>query len=127
MIRATISSHGLAEAEEQGDKLTTTEMTAMLRLLMVAGTETTANLIGNGMRALLRHPDQLALLREKPETMSTAIEEMLRYDSAIQALPRFTTREVEIGGKTLKADSRLVVILGSANRDEEQFCAPGRV
>lgn len=114
----------LAEAEEQGDKLTAIEMTAMLRLLMVAGTETTANLIGNGMRALLRHPDQLALLREEPETIGSAIEEMLRYDPPIQALPRFTTHEVEIGGKTLKANSRVVVILGSANRDEEQFARP---
>ena len=111
----------LVEAEEQGDKLTVTELTAMLRLLMVAGTETTANLIGNGMRALLHHPDQLALLREEPETIGAAIEESLRYDTSVQVIPRFTTREVEIGGKRLQADSWLAVILGSANRDEEQF------
>ena len=114
----------LAEAEEQGDKLTSTELTAMLRLIMVAGTETTANLIGNGMRALLQHPDQLALLREKPETIGSAIEELLRYDTPVQMIPRFTTREVEIGGKRLEADSWVAVILGSANRDEEQFARP---
>ena len=114
----------LAEAEEQGDKLTSTEVKAMLRLIMVAGTETTTNLIGNGMRALLHHPEQLGLLRDKPETIGSAIEEMLRYDAPVQVIPRFTTREVEIGGKTLKADSWIAVILGSANRDEEQFARP---
>jgi len=114
----------LAEAEEQGDKLTATEMTAMLRLLMVAGTETTTNLIGNGMRALLQHPEQLALLREQPDIIGAAIEEMLRYDPPVQILPRFTTCEVEIGGKNLKADSWIAVLLGSANRDEEQFARP---
>ena len=111
----------LAQAEEEGDKLTVTEMKAMLRLLMIAGTETTANLIGNGLRALLQHPDQLALLREKPEMIGTAIEELLRYDTPAQAIPRFTTREVEIGGTKLPAHSSVLAILGSANRDEEKF------
>ena len=115
---------GLAEAAEEGDKLTVAEMKAMLRLLMVAGTETTANLIGNGMRALLQHQDQLALLREKPELIGTAVEELLRYDSPVQAVARFTNREVEVGGRRLPPDSPLVVMLGSANRDEEKFARP---
>ena len=112
---------GLAEAAEEGEKLTVSEMKAMLRLLMIAGTETTANLIGNGVRALLQHPDQLALLREKPDLIGTAVEELLRYDSSVQAIPRFTNCEIAIGGKTLPPDSSIVLMLGSANRDEEKF------
>ena len=112
---------GLVEAEEEGDKLTVTEMKALLRLLMIAGIETTANLIGNGMRALLEHPDQLALLRERPESLGMAVEELLRYDTPAQAIPRFTTREVQVGGKNLPPDSSILALLGSANHDEEAF------
>ena len=72
----------LVEAEEQGDRLTPDETIVMLRLLLIAGNETTTNLIGNGVRALLQNPDQLALLREQPDLVPRAVEELLRYDSA---------------------------------------------
>src|SRR5262249_37091077 len=74
----------LVATEEAGDKLTLDELLVMLRLLLIAGNETTTNLIGNGMLALLRHPDQLQQLREHPDLIDTAVEEMLRYDTAVQ-------------------------------------------
>ncbi|MCY3610784.1 MAG: cytochrome P450 [Gemmatimonadetes bacterium] len=114
----------LVEAEEQGDKLTLDEMTVMLRLLLIAGNETTTNLIGNGLRALLRSPDQLALLRERPELMAAAVEELLRYDSPVQLDMRFATRDLEIGGRSVRAWTMIAPAIGAANRDPERFQRP---
>ncbi len=114
----------LVEAEEQGDRLTPDEMTVMLRLLLIAGNETTTNLIGNGLRALLRSPDQLALLRERPELMPSAVEELLRYDSPVQLDMRFATRDLDMGGRSVRAGTMITPAIGAANRDPERFQRP---
>ena len=114
----------LVEAEEEGDKLNAEETRVMLRLLLVAGNETTTNLIGNGVLALLRHPDQLRLLRERPELVPAAVEELLRYDSPVQIDGRVALRDMEIGGVGVRAGSLVALLLGSANRDPEQFQRP---
>ena len=104
----------LIAAEEEGDKLTHEEMVSTLILLLVAGNETTTNLIGNGLLALLRHPDQLERLRDNPDLMGNAIEELLRYDSPVQTDARTTTEDVVIGGQEIKAGQQLILLLGSA-------------
>ena len=114
----------LIEAEEEGDRLTTDEMQVTLRLLLVAGNETTTNLIGNGMRALLQHPEQMQILREQPELIPNAIEELLRYDSPVQVDMRTVLEDVELGGKVAPAKSRAMLLIGGANRDPEQFERP---
>jgi cytochrome P450 len=114
----------LIEAEEEGDRLTTDEMQVTLRLLLVAGNETTTNLIGNGMRALLQHPEQMQILREQPELIPNAIEELLRYDSPVQVDMRTVLEDVELGGKVAPAKSRTMLLIGGANRDPEQFERP---
>ena len=114
----------LVEAEEEGDKLDAEETRVMLRLLLVAGNETTTNLIGNGMRALLRHPRQFRLLRERPELVPAAVEELLRYDSPVQIDGRVALRDMEVGGVRVKAGSLVALLLGSANRDPERFQRP---
>ena len=114
----------LVEAEEQGDKLTSDETIVMLRLLLIAGNETTTNLIGNGVRALLRNPDQLALLRERPELVSSAVEELLRYDSPVQLDLRIARRDLEVGGRAVRSGSLVELLIGSANHDPERFRRP---
>ncbi|MXX56124.1 MAG: cytochrome P450 [Gemmatimonadetes bacterium] len=114
----------LAEAEDEGDKLTPDETIVMLRLLLTAGNETTTNLIGNGFRALLRHPDQLALLRERPELAASAVEELLRYDSPVQLDMRITTRDLEIGNVAVQSGTLVTLAIGSANHDPERFQRP---
>ena len=84
----------LVEAEEQGDKLSSDETIVMLRLLLIAGNETTTNLIGNGVRALLQNPGQLALLREQPDLLPSAVEELLRFDSPVQLDMRIARRDM---------------------------------
>ena len=117
----------LAQAEEDGQKLTNEETQVTLRLLLVAGNETTTNLIGNGLRALLQHPEQLQLLREQPELIPNAIEELLRYDAPVQLDGRYLAEDVEIGGKIAKKNSRIGLTIGGANRDPEQFSDPDRL
>lgn len=114
----------LVEAEEEGDKLTPDETIVMLRLLLAAGNETTTNLIGNGVRALLRNPDQLALLRERPELVFSAVEELLRYDSPVQLDMRIARRDLEIGDRAVPAGTLLSLAIGAANRDPERFQRP---
>ena len=114
----------LVEAEEQGDRLTSDEMIEMLRLLLIAGNKTTANLIGNGVRALLRYPDQFALLRERPELVPSAVEELLRYDAPVQLAMRITTRDLEIGDRAVPSGTLLCLAIGSANHDPERFRRP---
>ncbi|WP_439364291.1 cytochrome P450 [Bradyrhizobium sp. DASA03005] len=108
----------LVLAEEDGNKLTNEELTANIMLLFVAGHETTVNLIGNGLLALHRNPDQLALLKARPELMTNAIEEFLRYDSSVQMTGRVTLEEVEdLGGVKIPKGETVLCLLGSANRD----------
>jgi cytochrome P450 len=114
----------LLAAEEAGDFLSHGELLAMLLLLLVAGHETTVNLIGNGLLALLRHPDQLARLRNEEGIERSAVEELLRYDSPVQMTGRQAKVDMEIGGKTIKAGIGVSTIVASANRDPEVFTDP---
>jgi len=108
----------LVQAEEDGNKLTNEELTANIILLFGAGHETTVNLIGNGLLALHRNPDQLALLKARPELMVGAIEEFLRYDSSVQMTGRVTLEDIEdVGGKPIPKGESVLCLLGSANRD----------
>jgi cytochrome P450 len=115
---------GLVAAEDAGDKLNAEEVFNTVMLLLVAGNETTTNLIGNGLLALLRNPEQWELLKSKPELTETAIEELLRYDSPVQNTSRFTTEEVEVDGHTIKPFEAVGLILGAANRDPERYPNP---
>jgi cytochrome P450 len=108
----------LINAEDDGDVLDDDELIAQTLLLYIAGHETTVNLIAGGTLALLRHPDQLALLREDPALVGNAVEELLRYDSPVQASRRITLEPVTIGGATIPAGAFVMASLGSANRDE---------
>ena len=117
----------LLAAEEQGDRLTPVELMSMVFLLMVAGHETTVNLLGNGVWALLRHPEQLARLREDPSLMETAVEEMLRYCGPVRhTTSRFAVEELEFAGQRIPAGEMIVASLLSANHDAEQFPEPER-
>src|SRR6516162_5164770 len=108
----------LVQAEEAGDKLSNEELAANIVLLFGAGHETTVNLIGNGLLALYRNPDQLALLKANPSLMSNAIEEFLRYDSSVQMTGRVTLENIEdLGGKPIPKGETVLCLLGSANRD----------
>ncbi len=115
----------LTKAEEAGDTLTEEELVAMIFLLLVAGHETTVNLIGNGMLALLEHPDQLEKLRNDPTLIKSAVEELLRYASPVEsATERFTREELTIAGVTIPRGEMVFGVIASANRDEQQFPNP---
>jgi cytochrome P450 len=108
----------LVQAEEDGSKLSNEELTANIILLFGAGHETTVNLIGNGLLALHRNPDQLALLKANPELITNAIEEFLRYDSSVQLTGRVALEDIEeLGGKRIPKGESVLCLLGSANRD----------
>jgi cytochrome P450 len=108
----------LVQAEEDGSKLSNEELTANIILLFGAGHETTVNLIGNGLLALHRHPDQLALLKANPALITNAIEEFLRYDSSVQMTGRVTLEDIDdLGGKKIPKGESVLCLLGSANRD----------
>ncbi|MFD3454599.1 cytochrome P450 [Streptomyces sp. NPDC058691] len=112
---------------EDGDRLSRPELSGMAFLLLVAGHETTVNLISNGVRALLTHPDQLALLRADKGLLDGAVEEMLRYDGPVEtATYRFTSEPVEISGTVLPAREPVLVALASADRDPDRFGDPDR-
>jgi cytochrome P450 len=114
----------LVRAEDAGDKLSTEELQANIGLLFGAGHETTTNLIGNGLLALHRNPDQWQRLKADPSLIPNAIEELLRYDSSVQITGRVTMAEVEIGGISLPAHESIVTLLGAANRDPAHYEDP---
>ena len=95
-------------------------------LLLVAGNETTTNLLGNAVDALLAHPEQLAKVVAEPALVPALVEETLRFDGPVQFVTRVTTREFELQGQTLPSRALVVVLLGSANRDERRFPEPDR-
>lgn len=117
---------GMIRAEEEGDRLSPEELIAQSIGLLIAGFETTIGLIGNGVRALLLHPEQLGKLRERPELVPSAVEECLRFDGPIQLTVRVVHADVDIGGKTIPKDSQVFALLAAANRDPEVFPEPGR-
>ena len=117
----------LIAAEEQGDRLNEGELLAMCMLLFIAGHETTVNLIGNGLLALLDHPDQLEKLRDAPALIPVAVEELLRYDSPVQRTARITNADVEIQGRQIPTGSMVVAAIGAANRDPSHFVDPDRL
>jgi cytochrome P450 len=118
---------GLVLARDGSDRLSEREMLEMCQLLLIAGHETTVNLLGNGLLALLQHPDQYDRLRAQPELLESAIEEMLRYDSPVQrSTGRFTTDPVEICGQVIEPGQQLSGVIGAANRDPDQFPDPDR-
>ena len=103
---------------EHGHDLTTDELIGIAQLLLIAGHETTSNMPGLGTLALLRHPDQLALVRDEPAAVGHAVEEMLRFLGIVHSgIPRTTTEDVEVGGVAIPADSLVVLSLAGANRD----------
>jgi cytochrome P450 len=114
----------LIAAEEQGDVLSQGELISTCILLLVAGHETTVNLIGGGALALMEHPDQLARFRDDPGVGRTAIEEMLRYVSPVQLTGRIAAEDIEVGGVTVAKGEFAMLLLGSANRDPDAFPAP---
>ncbi|MCA1845275.1 MAG: cytochrome P450 [Actinobacteria bacterium] len=111
----------LIQAEEAGDRLESEEIQAQVMLLYVAGHETTANLIGNGLTNLFRFPDQMDLLRTDSGLDANAVEEMLRYDSPAQFTRRVNREPLEVGGVTIPAGSLITLALGSANRDPRKW------
>ena len=117
----------LVRAGDDGGRLGERETLNMLRLLLSAGSETTANLIGNGMLALLRHPEQLERLRNDPSLIPAAVEELLRFDSPVQADLRRVLADCEVNGFALRKRDNVVLLLGAANRDPEVFVDPERL
>ena len=117
----------LAQAEEEGDVLTEHETLNMLRLLLIAGNETTTNLIGNGMLALLRNPGELERLRADPSLIPGAVEELLRFDSPVQTDFRGALEDCEVNGAPVRRGENIVLLIGSANRDPAAFEEPDRL
>jgi cytochrome P450 len=118
----------LVQAEEAGNKLSNEELTANIILLFGAGHETTVNLIGNGLLALYRNPDQLALLKADPALAANAVEELLRYDSSVQVTGRTTLEDIDdIGGVRMPKGQSVVCLLGSANHDPAVYTDPDRL
>jgi cytochrome P450 len=115
----------LVRAEEAGDKLSEDELLAMVFLLLIAGHETTVNLIGNGMLALLQHPDELQRLKDDPSLTKPAIEELLRYDGPVEtSTERFAREDVAIGGTVIPRGEMVMVVIASADHDPERFPDP---
>src|SRR5262249_45338563 len=117
----------LIAAEEAGDKLNEEELLATCILLLIAGHETTVNLIGNGVLALLRHPAELRRLRETPGLITSAVEELLRYDGPVQRTARVAGAEATIGGRTIAKGDLVMPFIGAADRDPAQFPDPDRL
>lgn len=112
-------------AEQEGDRLTEQELYGVVSLLIIAGHETTVNLIGNSIMALLEHPDQLELLKNQPELIHTAIEEVLRYNDPVEySTSRWAGEDLEFKGASISKGDLVIVVLNSANHDPSQFNDP---
>jgi cytochrome P450 len=116
----------LVQAEVDGERLTNLELRHFFQLLLIAGSETTSNLIGNAMLCFMENPGELARLRSHMELLPSAIEEVLRYRSPFQTVFRMTKRDVEMKGQVIPAGMLVLVMIGSANRDPHTFPDPNR-
>ena len=114
----------LVQTDEQGQRLSAQELQGTLALLLAAGNETTTNLIGNGLVALLRHPDQLAWLRDDPSITEGAVEELLRWDSPVQLTMRIPSEAIDFDRVQFEKHQAVVTVLGAANHDPEAFDRP---
>ena len=119
--------NSLKNAEIQGDRLTEEEVIANCIITMVGGQETTTNLLGNGVLALLRNPGELAKLRATPALVPSAVEELLRYESPTQYTGRIAAQDTELGGKQIRQKQAVFAVLGAGNRDPERFPDPDRL
>jgi cytochrome P450 len=117
----------LVHAEINGDRLSETELIANANLFLAAGHETTTHLIGNGLLALLRHPDQLRVLLDDPSLMANAIEEFLRYDATVQFMTREAGEDLTIGGRSIRTGETVYLMFAAANRDPARFPDPDRL
>ncbi|HEX4052973.1 MAG TPA: cytochrome P450 [Tepidisphaeraceae bacterium] len=119
--------HALMTTEVDGDHLSDEEVVANCIVTMVGGLETTTNLIGNGMLTLLRNPDHMARLRNEPEIMPAAVEELLRYESPSQHTARLAPDDVTLGGKTIRKRQAVIAVMAAGNRDPQRFPDPDRL
>src|SRR5207245_1986866 len=117
----------LLNAEMDGDRLSEDEVIANCIVTMVGGQETTTNLIGNGVLALLRNPDQLDMVRGDPSLIPSAVEELLRYESPSQHTARLAPADVEMGSRRIRKRQAVIAVMGAANRDPERFPDPDRL
>lgn len=118
----------LIQAEADGERLSEREVVVMVYLLIVAGHDTTCNLIGNSMLALLTHPDQMALLKSHPVLIKNAVEEFLRYRSPfMQATTRWAREDIELAGRWIRRGDQVIVSLAAANHDEQEFAEPEKL
>ncbi|MDP5184866.1 cytochrome P450 [Blastococcus sp. BMG 814] len=117
-------SHLVSVRDADGDKLTEDELVTTCILLLNAGHEATVNVTGNGMLALLRHPDQLAALRAERDLLPAALEELMRFDPPLQLFERTATADVQIGGVTVREGQKIAALLGAANHDPAVFTEP---
>ena len=117
----------LLDVEADGDRIASDEVVDLALLLLVAGHETTVNLIGNGVLALLHAPDQLSLLRRAPGLVAGAVDELLRFDSPVQLTQRVATEDLDLAGCSVRAGDEIMLVLGAANRDPLVFAEPNRL
>jgi pimeloyl-[acyl-carrier protein] synthase len=117
----------LAAAEEQGERLTEAELYSLCMLLLGAGNETTTNLLGNAVLALLRHPEERRRLCADPSLIRSAVEEFLRFDSPVQLTDRVATQDCEIDGHCIRRGALVGLLIGAANRDPDRFTDPERL
>lgn len=116
--------HSFITAEVDGDRLSDEEIIANCIVTMVGGLETTTNLIGNGVLTLMRNPQHLARLREQPEILPAAVEELLRFESPSQHTARLAPDDVMLGGKLIQKRQAVIAVMAAANRDPERFADP---
>ena len=114
----------LVAVKNAGDTLTQHELLEMLRLILIAGNETTSNLIGNGMLALMRHPQQMQRLRDQPALITSAVEELLRYDPPVQINARSATEDMTLHGRAIRKGQGVILLIAAANHDPAVFKQP---
>lgn len=119
LLSALLAEHGAS-----GDQVSADEIVAMCVMLLFAGHETTTNLLANGLLALLRHPGELSLLRDRPSLVPAAVEESLRYDGPVKLSVRWVRDDLELGGRQVAAGGRVLLVQASANRDPAVFASP---